>query len=226
MKHRCDEFWLQGVRCPGRHAWEDDDCDPDDEDCEDEEGQPALPPPGEIPFFLMLPERTGEVTQLIGLDALAAEAFVMEWGASVPWGDRFPKAAIDYTPAEGYFLPNPYGDRHVAYPNQPAYVQPGPDQTVLVRGTYYTGDKGYAAEMFALAAAAILGLSGAYIVAQGGFQNLTSYMMGRYLNAPVSTSPAGQGYFFQAETWQNQPGDVFDKYVATVEVGEQPATWY
>ena len=226
MKHRCDEFWLQGVRCPGRHPWEDDECDPDDEDCEDEEGVPALPPPGEIPFYLMLPERSNPATQLVGLDALAAEAFAMEWGASVPWGDRYPKAAIDYSPFPGYYLPDPFGDRHVDYPTEPAFRATDPDPTVLVRGRYYTGSDGYAAELIAFIAAALLGLSGAYIMTQGAFQNLTSYMMGRYLSAPVSTSPAGQGYFFQAETWQDQPGDVFDKYTATAAVGEQPVSWY
>ena len=226
MKHRCDEFWLQGVRCPGRHPWEDDECDPDDDDCEDEEGEPGLPPPGEIPFFLMLPERTGEVTQLIGLDVLAAEAFAMEWGASVPWGDRYPKAAIDYSPFPGYYLPDHFGDRHVDYPTEPAFRATDPDPTVLVRGRYYTGSDGYAAELIAFIAAALLGLSGAYIMIQGAFQNLASGMMGRYLSAPVSTAPAGSGYFFEAPNYAETPEVFYNKYTSTVPVGEQPATWY
>lgn len=216
MRHRCDEFWLLNKRCPGRHPWEE----PEDDD--EEEG---IPIPDE-PFYLMLPERSNTEFELVGLEQLAAEAFLMEWSAAVPWRDRYPKAAIDYGAQPGYFLPDPFGDAHVDYPNQPAYVQPGPDQTVIVRGTYYTGDNGYAAEMFALAAAALLGLSGAYIVAQGSFQNLTSYMMGRYLTAPAAAGPpSGKGYFFEAPTFQGSPGDVFDNYTPPP-AGEQPPTWY
>ena len=237
MRHRCDEFIKLGLRCPGRHPWEEEeDCDPNDEDCDDdddEEDDPLEPEdllPPEIPFYLMLPERSAEPTQLIGLDALAAEAFAMEWGASVPWGDRYPKAAIVYDPFPGYFLPyTAEGGQdtiHVGYATGPAIRAGRAEPEVLVKGKYYTGSDGYAAELIAIAAAAILGIGGAYIMTQGIFQNLTSFMMGRYLTAPASTGTPGKGYFFQAETFLDQPGDVFDRYVADAVVGEQPSTWY
>ncbi len=222
MRHRCDEFWKLGKRCPGRHIWEQEEEDDDDDD---EEPIPG-PERDDQPFYLVLPERNAEVTQLIGLDELAAEAFLMDWGSTAPWREQYPKAAIDYSPDPGYFLPDPLGDRHVTYPTGPAIRAGQPEPSVLVRGRYYSGDEGYAAELFAIAAAALLGITGAYIFHQGAFQNITSFMMGRYLTAPTSVGAVGQGFFFEADTYLDSPGNVFDKFVATVEVGEQPATWY
>lgn len=214
MKHRCEEFIRQGKSCPGRHVWEEP-LDPE---------EPDLDPP----VYFHLPDRNRPPSsgELFGLEQLAAESFLLEWEPAVPWRDQYPKAAIDYRPFPGYFLPDPLGDRHVDYPTEPAFRPGDPDPTVLVRGTYYKGDAGYAAELFAIAAAAVLGVSGAYVMASGGFQNLTSYMMGRYLTAPVSTAPAGSGYFFEAPNWTKPPSKLYDDYVATVPVGDQPAQWY
>lgn len=228
MKHRCDEYIKLGLKCPGRHPWEEEECDEDDEDCDDEEGERPLPP--DIPFHMLLPERNRALAdnELTGLGQLAAEAFLMEWGASVPWTRELPKAAIDYSPFPGYYLPDPFGDRHVDYPTEPAFRFGDPDPTVLVQGRYYTGDFGYAAELFAIAAAAALALSGAYVFTSGAFQNLSSYMMARYINAPqpALAGQPGSGYFYEAPRWNDTPGDFYDKYTADVVVGDQPAAWY
>lgn len=214
MKHRCEEFTDIGKRCPGRHPWELELPDPDDLD---------------PPLYFHLPDRNRPPTtgELFGLEQLAAEAFLLEWQPAVPWRDQFPKAAIDYRPFPGYFLPDPLGDRHVDYPTEPAFRATDPDPTVLVRGRYYQGANGYAAELFAIAAAALLGVSGAYVMASGNFQNLSSYMMGRYLQAPAGAgAPGGSGYFFEAPNYAETPDVFYNKYTATAPVGEQPASWY
>lgn len=206
------------MRCPADHGPQfhgplpESDPGPDDD------------PGGDGPW-IMIPERNrpADPGELFGREMLVAELFLLEYQRAVADGVRLPEGVPE--PVGGYFLPDPFGDRHVDYPTEPAFRASDPDPTVLVRGRYYTGSDGYAAALFAVAAAAMLGL-GVYAFTSGLFQNLTSYMMGQYQVRPLLAAPAGSGYFFQAPTWTDQPGDFFDGLVATYTAGEQPANWY
>ena len=215
MKHRCDEFNKQGVRCPGRHPWEEDD----EDDCEEDDTC------GD--FYLVLPERNRAALagELFGFGALAAEMFLLDFGDWVGDGLELPEAAVDYGSAPGDFLPNPLGDRHLELPTGPPIRAGQAEPTVLVRGTYYTADNGYAAELFGIAAAAILVLSIPYLFTNNAFQNLASYTMSRFLARP--SHPAGGGLFFQAPDYvEGGPGKLYDTATSTYTVGDQPAMWY
>ena len=73
MKHRCDAYHNLGMRCPGRHSWEEED---DDDDCEEDDSC------GDN--WLMLPERsrTAAAGELFSYNQIAAEMFMLDIGGS------------------------------------------------------------------------------------------------------------------------------------------------